>query len=169
MEEKKVLKYRMYGLVMYNLSDIQKGIQFAHSIEKYIWNFGKEDERYKDYYLNDKTHILLSGGTSNDMKEHNNFLGEIGYLHANFYEPDLNDSLSAISFLVDERVWDRENYPDKELWCEMNGYHCISYDVYIPGKPSPMSWGEGETKWVEFIGGEQNVKLREFLKGKRLA
>ena len=29
------LEWRMYGIVPYNISDIQKGIQFGHAVQEY--------------------------------------------------------------------------------------------------------------------------------------
>ena len=163
------MEYRMYFLVMRQLDGLNKGIQIGHCALEYVNAFGNSQE-YKDFFENDKTFIILNGGTSNDMLEYYNYIkNEIAIPVSYFNEPDLNMSLSSVCFLVDERVWDKENYPDKDIWCPQNGYHCISYGVYIPGQPSPTSWGDGEQKWIDFIGGEQNVKLREFLKGKRLA
>ena len=68
--------------------------------------------------------------------------------HATFYEPDLGDQLTAIVFLVDDRVFDKETYPDLD--------------------PDIMYQSEYDT-WVESVGGEQNVFLREFLSQFRLA
>ena len=36
----KQLEYRMYGLVPYNLSPIQQGIQFGHAVVEYMLSFG---------------------------------------------------------------------------------------------------------------------------------
>ena len=43
------LKYRMYGLVPYNISPIQQGIQFGHGVVEYLMNnFNKpEHPKYK--------------------------------------------------------------------------------------------------------------------------
>ena len=35
MIEPEDLEWRMYGIVPYNISDIQKGIQFGHAVQEY--------------------------------------------------------------------------------------------------------------------------------------
>lgn len=41
------LKYRMYGLVPYNISPIQQGIQFGHGVVEYMMNnFKTQVEEY---------------------------------------------------------------------------------------------------------------------------
>jgi hypothetical protein len=83
-----------------------------------------------------------------------------------FYEPDLGDQLSAICFLVDERVFDKTTYPD---------FVPESFP-WSKKKPSEKQVSELDTKnrknyehWVEKIGGETNAFLREYLKPLRLA
>lgn len=112
--------YRMYGLVPYNLSPIQQGIQFGHAVVEYgLHNYTDDD--YQEWANNHKTFIILNGGTTNLGYQHNNkgtlnqYLDELvieGIKVSTFYEPDLGDQLTAIVFLVDDRVWDREKYPD---------------------------------------------------------
>ena len=123
-------KYRMMGLVMYNLSDIQKGIQFGHAVVEYAEKYFAHPD-YNQWSKNDKTFIILNGGTSNrmgydeyseyltadenkfgTMEKHKLELELRGFKHAVFYEPDLNNATSAIVFLVDDRVWDKKNFPD---------------------------------------------------------
>lgn len=164
MEEK--LELRMYGLVPYNLSPIQQGIQFGHAVVEYGLNFFN-DPQYQDWANNWKTFIVLNGGTSNHSKNryhsgefwgtmekncqelinHNVKIGE-------FYEPDLNDMLSAIVFIVDERVFNKEKYPDFTL---------------DPTILSEEEYNLEFQKWIHSIGGYQNLFLRNFLKNFRLA
>ena len=108
----------MYGLVPYNISPIQQGIQFGHGVVEYMMNnFNKPETQY--WANNDKTFIILNGGTTN------NFEGELGTLNKNlitlkekgilvstFSEPDLGNQLTSINFLVEERGWDTEKFPD---------------------------------------------------------
>ena len=35
MNKPEELEWRMYGIVPYNISDIQKGIQFGHAVQEY--------------------------------------------------------------------------------------------------------------------------------------
>jgi hypothetical protein len=160
------LEYRMYGLVPYNLSPIQQGIQFGHAVVEYGRNtkdLGQPERIYNQWADNDKTFIILNGGTTNNnpdklgsLNQHYNLITEKTRT-AFFCEPDLGDQLTAFVFLVDERVWNRELYPD-----------------FIPvdyGRVSPSEEIEFKryTKWVDSIGGEENVFLRDYLKNLRLA
>jgi len=121
---KKRLEQRMYGLVPYNLSPIQQGIQFGHAVVEYSLNHYSYTEQkgsnpYSQWAHYDKTFIILNGGTTNNNAEHwgtlNQAVLELGRLRvekATFNEPDLGDQLTAVVFLVDERVWDKEKYPE---------------------------------------------------------
>ena len=97
-------KYRMYFLTMYNLSPIQKGIQAGHAALEYTLKYGDTQE-YKDFIANDKTWIVLNGGTSGDMVKHCEVLDNLGINFERFYEPDLNNSISAICYLLSEEDW----------------------------------------------------------------
>lgn len=150
----------MYHLVMYNISPIQQGIQAYHAGMEYAKKWFNTDE-FKQWLNNEKTVIILNGGTSNSnvlskyygtLQKYKNELLINNVQHADFYEPDLNDTLSAIAFLVPEQVWDKENYPD---------YPFISEDGDADA--------EEYHKWVYLMGGKQNVWLRNFLSQFKLA
>ncbi len=87
---------------MYNLSQIQIGIQSLHAAIEYSLKYGK-DKEYQEWAKTHKTVILLNGGTSNNVQPGTM---ELNYMRlidnkvkcAAFYEPDLNNSLSAIAF-----------------------------------------------------------------------
>lgn len=113
------LKQRMYHLTMYNISEIQKGIQSYHAGMEYAIQHWHSHE-FQRWVQDDKTVIILSGGTSNNQP-----LNEFGSMEkalvdlktnnipfAVFREPDLNGATSGIAFLCDETVWDKETYPD---------------------------------------------------------
>lgn len=95
---------RMYFFVMYNLSGIQKGIQAGHAAIEYYLKYGNIT-KYQEFAEHHKTFILLDGGGSNDMTERSSELENFGVDYATFYEPDLNDSLSAITFIVPEEIY----------------------------------------------------------------
>ncbi len=170
------LEYRMYGLVPYNLSPIQQGIQFGHAIVDYgetIRDIEPFQKVYRKWAKEDKTFIILNGGTTNNNVEklgtlniHLQTLLDNGVKVQSFCEPDLGDQLTGICFLVDERVWNKELYPDfiKETL------------PWSKNKPSEKELSILEEKnnknyqhWVEKIGGETNAWLREYLKPLRLA
>lgn len=171
------LEYRMYGLVPYNLSPIQQGIQFGHAVVEYQQNTREmkpQIDIYNKWAKYDKTFIIYNGGTTNNtpnrlgsLNLHAKTLEDNNVLTAVFNEPDLGDQLTAVVFLVDERVFNKEIYPD---------YIGTPYTWPANKKPSEKQyskWKESNQKnydsWVEKIGGEKNVFLREFLRGFRLA
>jgi len=155
------MKYRMYHLVMYNISPIQQAIQSYHAGMEYALAYWK-DEEFKQWINNDKTVIILNGGTSNQNRD--NFgtmeLHLIELLQnemnvAVFREPDLNDSLSSIAFLVPEKVWDKEMYPDWET--------IVSDDV------QDQLGVYSELEYIEKIIGKKDYWLRQFLSQFKLA
>lgn len=195
MEDK--LELRMYGIVPYNISDIQKAIQFGHAVVEYGQMVKREpniSSLYNDWADNWKTFIILNGGTSNhsqnryhegeftgSMEEHLTTLNEIGITNATFYEPDLNDMLSAVVFIVDERVFNRKKYLDLGDWIWMNKSEYLTDRMMTPQKIDKMyrngyfqtdaNKDEREiyAEWVKSIGGEKNLRLRDFLSGLKLA
>jgi hypothetical protein len=187
----KFLELRMYTLVPYNIMAIQKGIQHEHSVVenvvKFILDQDEPDQRFVNWAREWKTSILLNGGTSNEGHWIRHGFREIFYvgtmqkhlqtLQANnipvafFKEPDLNSMLTGISFIVDERVFLRDIYPDyvetPKTW-DM----ALIKNGLVPEKEI-KKWEEENKKhyeaWKEKIGGEQNAFLREFLRDKKLA
>lgn len=158
---KETLTYRMMGLVPYNISPIQQAIQYGHAVVEYISNDYRVHGYISDPLLKwmdeDKTFIILNGGTTNKkvnvfgtLNQHCVALLQNKITFSTFHEPDLGDQLTAVVFLVDERVYDKEQYPDYPVMKE-----------YCPNKYYD--------KWVENIGGPQNVFLREFLSQFKLA
>lgn len=132
------LKYRMYGLVPYNISPIQQGIQFGHGVVEYANQF-YSDPKYQRWSKVDKTFIILNGGTTSlsyftpgTINKHIDTLSENGIQFATFAEPDLGDQITAVVFLVDERVWDKKNYPDYldeiDLDIDIDWFHKIPED-----------------------------------------
>ena len=123
--KKQKLELRMYFLVMYNISPIQQGIQALHAVVEYFLKHWKDKEFWR-WAKTHKTVIILNGGTSNkghqleygepkqlgSMEQHFQTLKDNKIKCASFYEPDLNHSMSAIAFFVDERVFNKEEYPD---------------------------------------------------------
>jgi|TARA_R110000796_G_scaffold54389_4_gene127247 hypothetical protein len=147
---KKRLEYRMYGLVPYNISPIQQGIQFGHAVVEYGLKHGKSNvindkvDTYTQWAKNDKTFIILNGGTTNNspiydksgtLNKAKDELAQMGIQTATFYEPDLGDQLTAVVFLVDERVWDKENYSTydfiKDEVSEMEYYETLFSEEHL--------------------------------------
>ena len=186
------LEYRLYGLVPYNISSIQAAIQYGHAVQELnnlmmdgssvmqSVNFDNELIEsnivgFNKWRKKDKTFIILNGGTTNDsiddkwygsLQKSRDTLYENGMLFSEFYEPDLNNALTAVVFLVDERVFDRVTYanfeketlpwsktkPSEKKLKELEERNAINYE-----------------KWCDKIGGPRNAFLREFLPKFKLA
>lgn len=145
--------YRMYCFVERHLSPIDKGIQSAHSIVEYANKYLNTIE-YVTWAYTDKTIILLNGGVVNDLRNicTEFTINEIKF--ASFHETDMDDMLTCISVLVDERVYDDKNYPNFEKWCEGNGLSSLNTDNH---------YAENYQKWKNFIGGDKNVILKSLI------
>jgi len=184
----KYLELRMYGLVPYNLSPIQQGIQFNHANDQYSIDAKPYNKIYDRFRKEWKTNILLNGGTSNEghmvrqgfretmyvgsMQQHLADLKANNIKVSTFYEPDLNSMLTAIVFLVDERVFNKELYPDfsPPLDPLLDPQNHLSDEAK---NEALIKWSAENEKqyaeWVNKIGGPKNEFLRDFLRGKRLA
>ena len=171
------LEYRMYGLVNYQLSGtIHAGIQYGHSVIEYsqiIRETGKNEEIYNKWAKEDKTFIILNGGTTNDNKNYygtlqknRDLLLENEIIFSEFREPDLNNALTSICFLVDERVFNRDLYKDFEP-------ETLPYSRKKRSEKELSILEERNQKnylaWEEKIGGTKNAFLRIFLKNFKLA
>lgn len=171
------LEYRMYGLVAYQLcGTIHAGIQFGHAVVEYqqtVKGLSNLEKIYDKWAKQDKTFIILNGGTTNNtadklgtLNQHLRTLTDNGVATSVFHEPDLGDQLTAVVFLVDERVFNRTLYPDFQE-------EKLPYGVRKPSKKVETELDERNEanyqKWVDKIGGPKNAFLREFLKPLRLA
>ena len=175
------LELRMYGLVPYNISPIQQAIQYGHALQEYnneiielindefkegpYKEAKREIYKFEQWRLEDKTFIILNGGTTNTnldhlgtLNKHRLTLREQGITIADFYEPDLGDQLTAVVFLVDERVFNRTKYPD--------------YDGLFHGDGTPLATDYNEWK-LQFGTYQPDIEkiifLRDFLKPFKLA
>ena len=139
----------MYSLVLRQLSPIQKGVQSAHSIVEYANKFHKLTE-YIQWVNVDKTIIMLDGGTYQEMKECRDTLSDLGVPYSTFYEQDLGNLLTSISFLVEDKVWDSKTYPSYEDELDESS-----------DSENPI--------WLIMMGGKRNLEFRKFLSSKRLS
>lgn len=165
--------YRMYCLVLRQLSPMQKGIQAAHSIVEYANKF-PHDEEYKEWSKFDKTIIVLDAGTSFDIEEIIDQLDEHNVNYTAFKEEDLNGIVTSIAVLVDDHIFDKETYPDFEEWRDnkypVREYHLLSYVGHFDHDPNDFTYKEHHKEWVkDVMEGEKNVFLRELISSKRLA
>ena len=158
------LEKRMYFFVPYQLTGIQQGIQCGHAALRYAKKYW-ENPVFIDFRDNWETWVILNGGSTNsrqheiDVDPNCKPIGTLNQIHnqlvenkidcVDFYEPDLQDAMTAICFICDERVFNKEKYED---------FEDKLLDDQTPTK-----------QWIKSIGGEKNLFLRELLKGKRLA
>jgi len=132
----KNLEHRFYGLVNYQLTGIQQGIQFGHAKDEYLIQildvllddgrvhvYDDESRKIAKAFLKwlreDKTYIILNGGTTNTnperlgtLNKHAITLKDLGVMTASFHEPDLGDQLTAVVFIIDEKIFNKHKYPD---------------------------------------------------------
>ena len=177
------LEIRMFGFVPYNISDKQKGIQFDHAVQEFNNRCIDEKtsitsetfENWNKWRRIDKTVIILNGGTTNNNELS---LGSLNIMKkelenndidfTSFYEPDLGDQLTAVVFLVDERVFDKKKYSDLNIWLLDN--HQGEFDAVFNKSKIELNLSDKIlNEWTEFVGGKKNIFLRELLEGKKLA
>ena len=169
MKLEKDLEKRMYFLVCGSLSPIQQAIQAGHAALEYAHKF-KDDEDFIDFVENYKTWVILNGGTTNSKRELGTSQGTLNQIlddlsitnikHSVFYEPDLNDALTAICLIVDERVYNREFCPDFYDWVKEQG-------VFVDAN-NLSAWDLLKEKYRNEVG-EDIIFLKELLNTKKLA
>jgi len=187
--EEKILEVRAYYFVAYNISPMQKGIQAGHAGWRYARKFSANNPEVWDFVDNHETTIILDGGTTNSRRDFDGVaLGTLNQIadslnendipFSYFEEPDLNDALTAVCFLADERVFNRKDYP--------NFVDYILDKMYLDSKTAMDAqnvvmlkmqglehlqemFPEYYKEWVRFLGGVKNVFLRELIKDKELA
>jgi hypothetical protein len=189
MEEQQPLELRMYFFVPYNISPIQQAIQAGHAALEYVRMVGLT-EQFNDFNANWKTWIILNGGTTNERRDFEGIvMGSLNQIaddllendiqFSYFKEPDLNDALTAVCFICDERVFNRKDYPefidyifDVKMYPEARGEVPESNYIMLKMKSreeQEQLFPEYYKEWVRFIGGLKNVFLRDLLKDKKLA
>ena len=169
------MEYRMYCLAERHLSIAQKTIQAAHAIVEYSLEYG-DTEEYKHWAEFDKTIIVLDGGNSGEMREDIIKLTDIKHNYEIFQEPDMDNFVTCIAFLADERVFNYETYGRnfeewrnlKILEGERSRMHTdpvtgitTMHDIYT----MPPTYPE----WINLIGGENQEVLKNIVSNKRLA
>lgn len=97
-------EYRMYSLVLRQLTPIQKGVQTTHGVVEYANNYSCTPE-YRQWAEHDKTLIMLDGGTAPRLNNIIEILKDYNIRFSTFQEPDLNNLTTSICFLADEEVW----------------------------------------------------------------
>lgn len=169
----KKIDNRMYVFVERHLSPLDKGIQSAHAVVEYANLFGEEEE-YKLWSRENKTLILLNGGVVSDLEKIANDLFEDEIKFSVFKEPDMNNIITSVAVLVDEKVYNKKDYPDFSIWRDkkypirpMHAMYCTGdFDV----DPNDFTYSKHYSEWLEnVIGDKKNAMLRELITSKRLA
>ena len=156
-----VLTTRMYVLVLRHLSPIQKGIQAAHAITEYANVHGATDQ-YKEWSRVDKTLVLLDVPSTDDFEDVMNDFIELGIKFAVFKEEDMGNTMTALCFIADDRVYDRKKYPDYQDWA---GPRAIFETTFFGREYADKKFAE----WKEMIGGDANVLMRHVIREYHLA
>lgn len=182
----KNLEKRMYFFVPYNISEIQKGIQAGHAALEYSVKY-RDSELFLDFVDNWKTWIILNGGTTNSTRDFEGTsagsLNQIGDAllqnnidFAYFEEPDLNNALTAVCFIADERIFNFKDHPDFPEWIIAQDF--VNEDEKLNSYIDLKTKDEEEYKklfpgmypqWVKEMGGEKNIFLRELTRNAKLA
>ena len=173
------LEKRMYFFVPYNISPIQQAIQAGHAALEYAYEYGQEAD-YLDFVKNWKTWIILNGGTTNNsfMKDKNCYAGSLDNIrhqiskkdinYSIFQEPDLNDALTTVCFICDERVFNYKDYPEFYEWSS----DLLKEPALRRMSPEKQKefYPDHYEKWVaNILNGKKNEFLRNLLRGKKLA
>ena len=163
--------YRMYSMVLRQLSPMQKGIQALHAVAEYgqmarQGHLPKEaNDAYNTWANRDKTMIVLDAGISSDLVDAVVFLKENNIPFTQFHEPDLYGCMTAISFLADERVFDAKTYPSFEEYISRWDLSNMTTELLlIP--PTREDWVA-----KVFFGADPEpiLKFREFIFSKKLS
>ena len=97
--------YRMYCVVLRQLSPIQKGVQGAHSICEYTSQY-LFDGVYRKWARDDKTLVLLNARDVQDIYEIRKVLNTYKVKNAIFKEESLDGIVTSISFIFDNHIYD---------------------------------------------------------------
>ena len=189
---------RMYFFVPYQLTGIQQGIQSGHAALEFALRYGRYNPNHIiwNFIEKYKTWVILNGGTTN-LGYNGSEKGSLDLIWSSmidynvsaqlddkldmerFYEPDLNDAMTAICFVCDERVFNKELYPNFMDWVlDVKMYPTALMEMpkmnenmlrRLPKEKYTELFPEYYQEWTEFVGGEKNVFLRELINGKKLA
>lgn len=108
------MKYKqvMYVVAMRHLSGIQKGIQGGNHAAMELALKSWDTKEFQQWIRRDKTLMVLQCNTTDHLEKTFKKLKKLGVVVADFHEPDFGNTLTAIAFLLDERVFNAGKYPD---------------------------------------------------------
>lgn len=182
--EEKELELRMYFFTVSSLKGISQGIMCGHAALRYARLFGEKDPQVWEFIDKHETWVILNGGTTNSeydfdgtpkgsLNQIADSLQENDIQFSYFIEPDLNNALSALCFIIDERVFNRKAYPEfQDFLCDKLSIVDSSekFRTYrVPIDVLKEKYSEEYKEWVRLLGGVKNVFLRELIRDKKLA
>lgn len=141
--------------------EIARGLRLTH--EEYYTYGGFKQWKY------DKILMVLNGGTNDkEMNKFNLELGEFQIETGTYYSSELDNQLTCLVFLGDERVFNKEDYPDFDQFLLR---HQDIIDTFEKDRSYESIVNEITKNrstvyedWVTSIGGKRNEFLRGFLK-----
>ena len=164
--DNKTFEKRMYVFVERHLSPIDKGIQATHAVTEFyndskIWNKKVDLKKFDEWCAFDKTLILLDGGIVKNLDEIvDNF--QTNNIHCGvFREPDLDNIVTAVAVLVDERVYNIKHY-------------YTDFSEYVDDVYNGVAYIEEDSEtvynnYLTVIGGEKNSILKTLINHTKLA
>lgn len=178
-------KWRMYCLVLKQLSSIDKGIQCAHACTEYT-NLYQDTDEFQEFIKESKTLIMLNGGNYNDMMGIKKILEGRNINYSIFYEEDLNNLITSICFLAEDKIWDKNNYLKYEdfyiIASSISTQITLSKSnlsnienlplynkIYCLFKKYNLDMNKIENAYIDYIGGENNYIIENIISNKKLA
>ena len=171
--------YRMYFLAPYSISAMQVACQQVHGIVDYATKFQKNAD-YQQWSTKDHVVTILNGGTTNDGWIRDNYdparrgtmdvalanLQDMGVNVGFFYEEDLNNALTAVVFLADERVFNRKLTPTEKKWKKRQRFFEDQETNGLPYTLMPPTEAQLQAEEADFereVGGKQNAFVRRLV------
>lgn len=105
------IHYRMYCVVLKQLSPIQKGIQGSHSICEYTREH-PHDKSYTWWVNTDKTLVSLNARSVQDIYDIEKTLRKYNVKYAIFREESLDNIPTSISFILDNSIYEYDQEYD---------------------------------------------------------
>ena len=156
--------HKMYIFVLSKVSDANKASQAAMAALLYAGKF-RERKEFIDFLNSEGEVIIKEGGKSSDMNDIITKFAENNYEDYVFVSDEsFNGTLTSIAVLVDEKVWNFDDYPLYYEWKIKNLIPTVILDTYPP-KVQPDT--ENYNKWVESVGGKQNAMLKDIIRFKK--
>lgn len=176
----KELELKMCFFVLNQLNDLEKGIQCGKSALRYVRKYATENPIVWEFVdMHEKWEILECPSTNDEYDYDNIVIGDLNKigesLYANgvdfsiFRDTNLNNSLTSICFIVDERVFNKEDYPDFENYL-MDKISYVTTKEFIDSQPLKElkeSFHVEYKEWIRLIGGIKNEFLRELIKNRK--